>query len=204
MKDNNLNVETTLSLFHTYDSSVLHYGCEVLGFHKATHVENVLVEFFKRIMFLRKSTNNVMVYFELRKCPMYIQRKLQFLKYWCSLLKTDNCILQAFYKQLFCEYEKQQGNCTNWASKVRNELWSFLGTTRSLRCHFSFLVEQRLTDAFLQSCSSVFEKSSKCIVYKDIVDKFCLQKYLNKRLSHVEKSVLCKYRICAHSLNVEK
>ena len=77
MKDNNLNVETTLSLFDTYVSSVLHYGCEVWGFHKAPHVEKVHVEFLKRIMFLRKSTNNVMVYFELGRCPMYIQRKLR-------------------------------------------------------------------------------------------------------------------------------
>ena len=53
---------------------------------------------------------NVMVYFEFVRCPMYIQRKLRILKYWCSLLKTDNCILQACYKQLLCEYEKQQGN----------------------------------------------------------------------------------------------
>lgn len=210
VKDNNLNVETTLSLFDTYVSSVLHYGCEVWGFHKAPHVEKVHVEFLKRIMFLRKSTNNVMVYFELGRCPMYIQRKLRILKYWCSLLKTDNCILQACYKQLFCEYEKQQGNCTNWASKVRNELYSLgLGHFWEQQevCdvkHFSFLVEQRLTDAFIQSCFSVFEKSSKCIVYKEIVDKFCLQKYLKKRLSNLEKSVLCKYRICAHSLNVEK
>ena len=45
------------------------------GFHKAPHVEKVHVEFFKRIMFLRKSTNNVMVYFELGRCPMNIQRK---------------------------------------------------------------------------------------------------------------------------------
>ena len=108
------------------------------------------------------------------------------------MLKTDNCILQACYKQLFCEYEKQQGNCTNWASKVRNELYSLgLGHYWEQQevCdvkHFSFLVEQHLTDAFIHSCFSVFEKSSKCIVYKEIVDKFCLQKYLKKRLSHVE------------------
>ena len=70
--------------------------------------------------------------------------------------------------------------------------------------HFLFLVEQHLRDAFIQSCFNVFEKSSKCILYKEIVDKFCLQKYLKKRLAHVEKSVLCKYRICAHSLKVEK
>ena len=102
-------------------------------------------KFLKRIMFCRKSTNNV-VCFELGRCPMYIQRKLRILKCWCSLLKTDNCILQACYKQLFCEYEKQQGNCINWVSKVRNELqciffgpWAILGTTRSLRCQAFFI-----------------------------------------------------------------
>ena len=86
----------------------------------------VHVEFLKRNMFLRKSTNNVVVNFELGRCPMSIQRKLWVLKYWCYLLKPDDCILQACYEQLFCEYEKREGNCPNWVSKVRNELY-YLG-----------------------------------------------------------------------------
>ena len=40
VNDNNLNVATTLSLFDTYVSSVLHYACKVWGFHKAPHVQN--------------------------------------------------------------------------------------------------------------------------------------------------------------------
>jgi hypothetical protein len=51
----------------------------------------------------------------------------------------------------------------------------------------NFLVEQRLTDAFIQSCISAFERSSKRILYKDIVDAFILQRCLGKRLSHKEK-----------------
>ena len=43
--------------------------------------------------------------------------------------------------------------------------------------HFLYLVEQRLADAFIQSCFSVFEKSSACtcIVFREIVkiDSVC-------------------------------
>ena len=35
MKENHLNVETTLSLFHTNVSAFIHYGCKVLGFHES-------------------------------------------------------------------------------------------------------------------------------------------------------------------------
>lgn len=64
-------------------------------------------------MSLRKSTNNVMVYFEFCRYPMYVQRTLSILKYWCSLLTTNNCILQSCYKKLLYEYEKQQEKCKN-------------------------------------------------------------------------------------------
>ena len=86
-------------------------------------VEKMHLEFLKRIMNIRKSTNTVMVYFELGRCPML-------------------CVL---YKQ--------------------RKLWNLK--------YISFLLEQRFTDAFIRSCFSVFEKSSKCVVYNEIVDKFC-------------------------------
>jgi hypothetical protein len=52
VKENNLNVEATLSLFDTYITSVLHYGCEIWGFHKAPHIERVHMNFLKEIMLL--------------------------------------------------------------------------------------------------------------------------------------------------------
>lgn len=126
VKENSLNVETTLSLFDTYFSSVLNYGCETWSFHKAPQVKKIHIDFLKRIMSLRKSTNNFMVYFEFGRYPMYVQRKLRILKYWCSLLTTNNCILQNCYKELLYKYEKQQQKCKNWVSLVRNELY-YLG-----------------------------------------------------------------------------
>ena len=55
------------------------------------------------------------------KMPNVYTKETAKIEYWCNLLKTDNYKLQAcYYKQLYCEYEKQQGNCTNWASKIWN------------------------------------------------------------------------------------
>lgn len=95
---------------------------------------------------------------------------------WLNLVLMKNClIIGNFWEQQEVTYVKQ----------------------------FVVLFDQRLTDAFIQNCCSVFENSSKCIVYKEIASQFCLQKYLLKRLSHKEKSLLWKYKISAHSINVE-
>ena len=114
------------------------------------------------------------------------------------------CDLKSFVKMdgHFSEYFSLKTGLMQGAAKLgMNYILWVLGISENNKnvCdvkHFSFLVEQRLTDAFKQSCFSVLEKSSKCIVYKEIIDKFCLQKYLKKRLSHVENYVLCKYRFC--------
>ena len=54
---------------------------------------------------------------------------------------------------------------------------------------------QRLTDIFLHAVREMFEKSTKCILYKNSVDTFKLQEYLCKPLSAVHEKMLCKYRI---------
>ena len=43
---NYFNIETCLSVFDTYVSSVLNYGCEVWGFHKASNVEKTHTNFW--------------------------------------------------------------------------------------------------------------------------------------------------------------
>ena len=106
---------------------------------------------------------------------MYIQRKLRILKYWCSLLKTDNCILQACYKQLLCEYEKCKKTVQIGQAKLGMFfiLW-VLGISQNNKKiaidvnHFSR--NSALQMHSYKVASVFFEKSSKCIVYKEIVD----------------------------------
>ena len=50
------NICTMLSLFDTYTSSVLCYGCEVWGFHKSPEIERVHIEYCKRILNVKTCT----------------------------------------------------------------------------------------------------------------------------------------------------
>ena len=58
------NHHTLLSLFDTYISSVLCYGCEIWGFHRAPDIEKVHDNYCKR-----------MVYYELGRYPLIVTRK---------------------------------------------------------------------------------------------------------------------------------
>ena len=95
------NVETLLSLFDTYVTSISNYGFEVWGYHKAADVEKLHLYFLKRILSVRKSTVNFMVYFELGRLTLFINRYCRMIKYWCKLLKSDNCILKNCYEDMF-------------------------------------------------------------------------------------------------------
>lgn len=72
-----LNIETKLSIFDTYVSSVLNYGSEIWGFHSGDEIERVHTNFCKRILKVKKCTSNFMVYSELGRLPMSIIRKLR-------------------------------------------------------------------------------------------------------------------------------
>ena len=85
-----------------YVSSMLNYGCEVWGYHKADDVEKVHICYIKHILKGRKSAVNYMVYCELGIFPMYIEKYCEMLRYWFKLICTDNCILKCLYEDTVC------------------------------------------------------------------------------------------------------
>ena len=72
--DDCFNHETLMSLFDTYISSILSYRCETWGLHKGEDIEKVHLNFLKRTLKVRRSAVNCMVYFELGRVPMYVER----------------------------------------------------------------------------------------------------------------------------------
>ena len=55
------NTETLISVFDTYATSIVNYGCEVWGFHKGTDIKTLHLYYLKRILKVRKSTVKQMV-----------------------------------------------------------------------------------------------------------------------------------------------
>lgn len=93
MKPLQLNVNTKLSLFDTYIGSIVHYGCELWGQHPASELESIHLDFCKKLLCVKKSVTSMMVYFELVRKPLQLDRNYRMLKYWIKLKNSDNCIL---------------------------------------------------------------------------------------------------------------
>jgi hypothetical protein len=96
--DDCFNHETLLSLFDTYISCILNYECEVWGSHKVEDIEKIHLNFLKRTLKVRRSTVNFIIYFEIGRVPMYVERRYsKMLKLWCQILKTENIVLAVIH-----------------------------------------------------------------------------------------------------------
>ncbi|XP_021348592.1 uncharacterized protein LOC110447309 isoform X2 [Mizuhopecten yessoensis] len=121
-KNMNLNCHTLIKLFDTYVTSILCYASEVWGSCKGIDIEKVHLEFCKRILCVKKSTCNVMIYFELGRFPIVHTRHYNLIKYWFKLLNTKNCVLKTAYDELM--YMPKRNTVFNWVTFVKDKLFS--------------------------------------------------------------------------------
>ena len=207
--DMSLNHCTMFSLFDTYVSSILNYGCEVWGSHKAHDVEKVHLDFCKNILGVTRRTNNVMVYIETGRLPLRFVRLIRMFKFWFKLLTSENCILREIYSAMLIECENPTPPRNNWLFNIKEEL-SRLGLAYlwheqailSSDVHFP-VIRQRIIDHCVQSLFADMCVSQKCVVYKHLVDHFCLQFYLCKPIPVICKKQICKIRLSSHNLFIE-
>ena len=119
-------------------------------------------------------------------------------------------MLKAGYDDMFHDIGVHGARiCKNWVKSIKEELFRIgLGEYWLLQYvpdvkTFMQIVKQRLLDIFIQECHACFDVSNKCLIYKHLVDTFCLQHYLKKQLNSKLKSVIFKVRTSSHMLNVE-
>jgi hypothetical protein len=162
-----LNPETYLSIFNCYVASVLNYASAIIGTHGGLNLERVHLEFCKRLLGVNKSTSNVMMYTELARFPLRVNRIVSMIKYWYKLLKTDNCILQCCYNQMYKHIELKQQ--VNWAYGVKTELcklgYGDVCVNQEMGKNVLPVIRQRLYYQALQGIVEICYSSSKCNIY---------------------------------------
>ena len=200
-----LNIFTYLNLFDTYISSILCYGSEIWGFHKAPNIEKIQLDFCKNLLGVKQCTTNVMVYYELGRFPLIYLRMYKIVKYWFKILSTDNCILKNCYMeqlQTFCE------NKNSWIYQLKqllfrlglNDMW-YNQDNLIVDNNLLLFVKGRIYDQAKQSLNEQLNSSSKCYLYKYIVNNICLHNYLTKHLNF--RVYLTRLRLSSHNLCVE-
>jgi AraC-like DNA-binding protein len=97
----------------------------VWGYYTAPAIEKVNLYFLKRVLKVRKSTVNNMVYCELGRLPLNVERHCRMVKYWTKLLNTENCILKGCYDDIF-EYSCSKPNDKqNYCCKIKEILFKY-------------------------------------------------------------------------------
>ena len=65
------------------------------------------------------------------------------------------------------------------------------------------IAKQRIFDNCKQNILCEINSSSKCRVYKHLIDHFTLQSYLTKKIPMQYKKLICKLRLSSHCLVIE-
>jgi hypothetical protein len=145
-----------------------------------------------------------MVYNELGRHPLHIQRFVRIIKYWLKVLNTDNCIVHEMYRY---QYRNLQHN--NWATTVKSLLnnigLSCVWCNQHVTNERAFIadVTERIKCVFLQENCNIMNSSNKCYIYRYLTDNVCLQFYLCNNFDRTIRAALCKIRCSAHILLIE-
>ena len=113
-----LNVETSICLFNTYVTPILNYGCETWGHINTPNIEKVHLRFLKCLLGVNINTPNCIIYNKTGIFPLYVNRQITLLKYWCKILTSNNCILKGLYVEMYRNCDSQN----NWATNIKSIL----------------------------------------------------------------------------------
>ena len=105
-KFTNINVKHTLELFDKLVTPIMNYGAEVWGFCKAVHIERIHLQFCKRLLGVKISTQNNFIYGELGRTSCQIQRYLIIVRFWLKIVNTSaNKYIRAIYHMILRDLE---------------------------------------------------------------------------------------------------
>ena len=185
----------TLDLFDKLVSPILNYAAEVWGFFKATQIERVHLQFCKRLLGIKKSTQNNFIYGESGRTDY--QTKRYFIIIYITYI----------YNTMLADIEEKNRKI-NWALLVKRllsnlgfyEVWlqQNVGDVKV----FLSVVKERLQDNFIQNWNTELNESSRAVFYRQIAS-FQSSEYLEIVNIKKFRIALTKLRVSSQRLEIE-
>jgi hypothetical protein len=91
-------IDLPLKLFDSLITPILVYSCEVWGFENKQGIEKMHLQYCKRILTLRSSTPNFIVYGEIGCFPVEIIIKLRMATFWNNNNKLSSIMYRLMFK----------------------------------------------------------------------------------------------------------
>mgnify|MGYP000013499230 CR=1 FL=1 len=98
------SIKDKLKLFDVLVSPVLNYSSEVSGYFESKYIENVHLNYLRKLLCVNTSTNLSGLYGELGRVPLIIIRKVHMFRCWLKLLKLNE---QSPVKQMYLLLKKR-------------------------------------------------------------------------------------------------
>ena len=119
-----LSPKHKLDLFDKVIPPILNYGNEVWGFSQANAIERVHLQFCKRLLGVKKTTQNDFVYGELGRTTYITKWYLLIMKFWFKMLSCGNTkYIKLVYNMMLNDLEANPA-LIDWASLSRDFLFS--------------------------------------------------------------------------------
>ena len=204
-----LDIDLQIHLFDTMIAPILLYGSEVWGIEQSLIINKFQLDFFKRILCVKKCTTTVMIHGELGSLPLDKMIKFRVLNFWSKLINSKHDKISHIMYKLMLELHNHNVYHSPWLVFVKESLeqlgfsnyWysQYVGSNSV----FSKSIKQRIKDQYIQYWNEQIFSLSKCSTYRIFKSNFEMENYfklLPKRLA----LALCHFRCSNHKLPVEK
>ena len=165
----NIPLDLQLKLFDTLVTPILLHGCEVTGFEKNDNIEKVHLQFLKRVLKVRSTTPNYLVYEELGRFPLMVDIKCRMLVYWNRLISSNKLSSKIATLLFRLHSDGMQG--IKWIEFIKStfeEIGLNFIFSDQIQVNTDWLklhVRQILRDQFIQKWHAELETTSRGIFY---------------------------------------
>lgn len=191
-------IDLQLKLFDSLVTPILLYSAEVWGFENKGNIEKMHLQFCKKILKVRNSTPNFMVYGELGRLPLEIMVKQKLVLFWNSMLFNNQKLSSIMYKLMLKLHENNPAKF-KWISYTKSIMddcgLSFMWNDQVPMDKFLLktTIRQKLSDQFIQHWFSQINNTSRGEFYSLFKNEFQLESYLLK-LTQGERINITKFR----------
>ena len=219
-----MKVDVLLQLFDTLVSPIITYGSEVwFPFNQPNNfnwsdqftnylsskqtAENVHIKFCRSLLGVHNKTMKVPVLGELGRFPMAIHIISQVISFWVHITeaKEDSYLYLAYQDMINC----QSGSGT-WINFVKNTLngigfnhvWYNQSTLSKSRLKYS--VVSKLKEQYIDFWQKTKNNHSRLSFYNTITSNYALKAYLMECKIPKHRVTLCRLRLSAHDLEIER
>ena len=205
-----LDIDLQLHLFDCMVSPILLYGSEVWGFEDTSVIVRFQLQYLKRILNVKSSTPNIMVFGELGVLPLDCMIKNRILNYWFKVINSKQDKICHIVYRLMLELHRNNIHHSPWITFVKESLeqlgfaeyWLNQFVDKS-PVVFKNIVKTRIKDQYIQFWNEKLSSSNKCTNYRIYKSEFSFENYF-KVLPRKLALSFCHFRVCNHKLPIEK